>query len=167
MQNESIENVAYIFEEKRSARTIEWKHLAVAAHLTRLAWQGRQHQAGTEESDEREGKGGVGAVPTLHVCEPKRGNADESAHDHHRVEAYESPAEKLWHCERLSPSAVIGIADDKAREEEKEVDSKVAVVDEINDRLVAGKLIAFKYVIPHHQQGGHSAQSVKEFIVGS
>ena len=78
----------------------------------------------------------------------------------------ESATEKVAQREPFLPAVVVGIADNKTREDEEEVDSKIAVVDECDDRAPSCKGEAFENVVEYHEQGRHASEPVEQGIVG-
>ena len=108
----------------------------------------------------------MGAVPSLHTGEQKRHGAYQRSQHHHRVKTYQTTTEETAHCKRFAPTVVVGIANDKAREQEEEVDGKIAVVDKVDEGLVACKLKTFEYMIPYDEHCSHATQTVKQGIVG-
>lgn len=66
---------------------------------------------------------------------------------------------------RLSPSAVIGIAYDKTGKDEEEVDGKIAVIDKVDNGLVARKLESLEYVIPYYEERRYASQTVEKGVM--
>lgn len=108
----------------------------------------------------------MGAVPSLHACKQEGDCTYQRTHHHHGVKAYEAPTEEASQGERLAPAVIIGIANDKTREDEKEIHGKVAMVDKVNYGLVACKLEALKHMIPHDEQSCHAAKSIEQSVMG-
>lgn len=92
------------------------------------------------------------AVPSLHAADQERRSANHSTHNNHWLEADKTAAEESSQRKRLSPAVVIGIADHKSGKDEEEVDGKVAVIDEVDNGLVARKLESLEYVIPYYEE---------------
>ena len=61
------------------------------------------------------------------------------------------------------PAVVVGIPDHKARKHEKEIDSQVAVVENLEGRAFG---VGFEQVEGYHDHRRHTAQSVEDFVAG-
>ena len=77
------------------------------------------------------------------------------------MQTYESPLEELPHT-HTPPTVVIGVADDKARKYEEEIDGQIAVIDTLVE-VARGK--GFEEVKTYHRQGRHAAQAVENGIM--
>ena len=73
--------------------------------------------------------------------------------------------EKVFQRQAPAPTVVVGIPDDESRQDKKEVDSQVSVIDTF-DKGSPGKGIAFEHVVPHDQEGRHAPQPVEQFVMG-
>ncbi len=85
------------------------------------------------------------------------------------MQADETAADEAPHGKTPRPQTIIiGIADHETGEDEKEVDSEIAVVDAPDGRRVAtreGK--ALEDMIDEHQKGCRTAQTIEDEIVGT
>ena len=77
------------------------------------------------------------------------------------MQTYESPFEKLAHT-HTPPTVVIGVADDEARKDKKEIDRQIAVIDTLVEVTRSKSL---EEVETYHRQGRHAAQAVENGIV--
>ena len=105
------------------------------------------------------------SVP-FHTSLYEEGNdTDHGAHYDHGMKADQTSLEEIFHCQRLSPSVVVGITDNEAGKYEEEVYCQISVVDGCDQCSSSGKGESFEDVIEYDQQGGYASQSVKKFIV--
>ena len=72
---------------------------------------------------------------------------DDGSRDDHRVETDEASLEKMGST-HLSPTVIIGIANDKARKDKKEVNSQITMIEALVERTGSK---CFKHMIPHDQ----------------
>ena len=105
-------------------------------------------------------------VPLDAALHEEGNRAQHGSHDDHRVQTDKPALEKSFHRQRPVPAVVVSIADDEARQYKEEVNGQVAVVDALDIGLPAGKGIALEYVVPYNEHRGHSAQTVKQAVMG-
>ena len=77
------------------------------------------------------------------------------------MQTYESPFEKLPHT-HTPPTVIIGVADDKARKYEEEIDGQITVIDTLVE-VARGE--RFEEVKTYHRQGRHAAQAVEDLVM--
>ena len=65
------------------------------------------------------------------------------------METDQTPFKEIFQRKALAPSVVVGIADNKPREDKKEIYGQIPMVDTL-DKRPSGKGLALKYVIPYH-----------------
>ena len=147
-------------------RTVEREHLSVAAYVIACARYGRDEEHGTQKGQHDHGNSYMAAVPADASLQAIEDDSQQGTHDDHGMEADQTALEEVAQAHCLSQTVVIGIADDKTGEDEEEIHGKVTVVDGGDDRASGGERQSFKDVVEYHQQGGHSSQSVEEFIMG-
>ena len=124
--DDRIENVGYIFPQQRPGRSVERVDLLPSAYVHR--GRSGEHQAAEQDDYESFPPG------SLHYEREKRSVAEvepectyEGAHYDHRLESYQSPQIEVP-LRHAPPAVVVGISDDEARQDEKEVDGEIAVV---------------------------------------
>lgn len=165
VDEKSIKNIPDIFKKQRPAGTVQRKHLPVSAYVITRSRIGRYEKHRQQEGQHDCGGSHLRAVP-LHPSLDKEGNAtDNRSHDNHRMKANQSSLEEAFQGQIFFPAVVVSIADDKTRKYKEKVDGQVAVVDDRDEGAPSGKRETFKNVIKHHQQCGHSSQSVEQFIM--
>ena len=158
---QGVADAAYILEEKRPARAIEREHLAVASDFGQSAGKSGQHK----QTEKKRGYDSAGAdngtVPALATLNYERHNAEQDADDNHGLQTYDASDDKLPGSEAALPAAVIGVADDKTRENKEKVDGEIAVVETLVDGRCGKR---FKDVIPDDKQSGDTTQAVENLI---
>jgi len=75
---------------------------------------------------------------------------------YHRLQPDQTPLKKIAH-RHLPPTIVIGIADHKTRQQKKEVDGKIAVID-IHIEMTGGMRLAEMHGKNHN--GRHTTQAI-------
>ena len=169
MDEEGVKDITYILKEERPNWSVERKHLAIAAHLVGDARHCRYHKHGEQQGYHNPTCRGCGGIPPFKTYEGKSHKAKHGTHDEHRVEADEAALEKLPHG-HLSPSIVVGIADDKTREDEEEVYGDVGMIERSDDATAhaiggLGKGKALEDVVEQDDDGSHTSQPIEQVVM--
>ena len=165
MDEKGIQDIPYIFKEKRPARAVEREHLAVSTDVIACSRCGGYEKHGTEQSQHNHRRGNVRPVPADTTLEAVEDDSQHSPHDNHRVEANQPALEEIPEAHRLAQAVVVGIADDKSGEDKEEIHSQIAVVDGSNQRAPCGKRQSLEYMVENHQEGSHTAQAVENLVM--
>lgn len=107
-------------------------------------------EAKTTEEDEHEG--------IVNGIEGVRNVAQKSAHKYHGVQTDKAATEELTGSEALLPAVVVGISDDESGQHKEQIDSKVAMRNDVRTAHV-------EHVEHEHHQCCHSSQTVEEDIM--
>ena len=79
------------------------------------------------------------------------------------MQADEPAFEKVFCFQTGTPSVVIGITDNESRQNEKEIDGQVSVIESLVDGACCK---TFENMIQNNHEGRHTAQSVEDFVMG-
>ncbi len=154
-----IKHVGYIFIHQRPHGSVERIRLPPAAHIKRR--RRRKQQAGHKENTKQCQNRGSGHRRTdITGRRVKCKEPECSSHHHHRMQTHEPAAQKHRGCHPPLPPVIIGIAYHKTRKCEKEVNRKIAVVDNLISRP---RRISLEYMKHYYNDGCYPSQPVKDF----
>ena len=154
---EAEQQVGYVLEHHAPLRNVQHKHLAVGAYVP-LGRDGDHAEAGQnllkEVADARSADAGI-VVALLKI---EQGGTEQHTEEHHGLQADQTRLEEVpaAHPAAAHPP-LVGIADDKAGEHEKEVDTEITMVQVFVHRVVRER---FTQVKNDHHQGCHASQAV-------
>lgn len=157
--NQSIQNIADIFEKQRPARPVQRIHLPQAPNFG--AGRSRDQQRIDERGQQQGRDRHLRNVPHRTSLEIKHDRPNHSPHDDHRVKAYDPAFDEILHGHRF-PAVVVSIANDKTGQNKEEIDSQITVVDLL---IQMTRRIGFEYMKPYDHNGGHAAQSVEDHVM--
>ena len=149
MNKQGIQYITDVFKKQRPARTVQRKHLPITANLIVGPGNGRDKEHRKQQSHHHHRSSDVRTIP-LHTPLNQEGYGSQyRPHNHHRMETDQTPFKEIFQRKALAPAVVVGIADNKPRENKKEIYGQIPMVDTLN-KCSSGKGIALKYVIPYH-----------------
>ena len=111
----------------------ERKHFAIASYLVSATWQGGNHQHGAEQGYHHRRYRSRCAVPGYGSLKDEHYESYQGTHHYHRMQADEAALEEFSQRQCLSPTVIIGVADDETGKNEEEVNRQIAVVDLLDD----------------------------------
>lgn len=132
MDKECVQEIADVFKEKRPAWPVQWKHLAIAAYVIPGTGGGGNKEQSTKQGKHNHGCGYMASIPTYRTLKQIENHSQQGTHHNHGMQAYQTPFEEVAEAHVLTQTVVVGIAYDKARQDEKEINSQVAVVNDSN-----------------------------------
>ncbi len=151
-----IQYVRHIFKCQRPLRPVESIAFAPAPDVERR----RSRNQKTAQQPHKEERPDCG-VCNIGGTEKIKQHAYGGTGENHRLQTYQTSHKKRFHCHAAAPAVIIGIADYKTRKGKKEIDGKVAVVDNLQRRM---RRIGLKNMERHHKKGCHSSEAVENFI---
>ena len=160
-EDERIEDVRQVFPLQRPRGAVEGVGLGPAADVHGVG-QGKHGEAPEHHQQHHVPRGLVDQRELGTAAEVEQHGAEEGAQQHHGVQTDETAFEEVPRGHAV-PAVVVGIADNKARQHEEEVDGKVAVIDGLTG---ASAVVGLKEVIGHDEHGAHAAKAVEYRVAG-
>ena len=155
-----IQDVADIFVEQGPARPDQRMHFPPATDIERGADRDQGH-ADDHHHQQQPYRGFLDIRENRAALEIEHDGADDHRHDDHRMQANQPALEEFGGRHRL-PAVVVGIADDEAGQDEKEIHRQVAMVDDLDKP--AGR-VGLEQVEGHDDEGGHAAQTIENRVM--
>ena len=160
-EQDDIEDIGQILQEEGPLGPVQREGLPPPTDI-----QGRgdgNHQATQDDAEEE-----LSQLRTGHAgkhgtdLEEHQARAGQRADDNQRMESHQAPFEES-HDGHLVPAVVVGVSDDKAGKDKKEIHRQIAMVHNLGRRTFR---IRFKQVENDYHHRGDAAQSVQDLITG-